>query len=336
MERAAQQAIFSSRTFREEREADWAQLEKLLRRAERGSFRALSDEDLLDLPVLYRSALSALSVARATSLDMALIAYLEGLCTRAYFFVYGVRTSFGRRIGDFFAHDWPAAIRSLWRETLIAVALMLAGAIAAYLLVASDPDWYRLIMPEGLSQGRDTAASTAELRATLYGNDMEGGLSAFATQLFTHNAQVSIFAFALGFAFGVPTALLMIYNGAILGAFLALFVERGLGFELGGWLLIHGSTELFAIALAGAGGLHIGTRIVFPGMQARLAAARKAGRTAATAMIGVIVMLLFAGLLEGFGRQLITSDGLRYAIAAAMFASWCAYFYLPGLIRGQR
>ena len=34
-------------------------------------------------------------------------------------------------------------------------------------------------------------------------------------------------------------------------------------------------------------------------------------------MIGVIVMLMFAGLLEGFGRQLITDDWTRYAIATA-------------------
>jgi uncharacterized membrane protein SpoIIM required for sporulation len=336
MASASNQPIFSSRTFREERKADWLQLEELLHRAEAGSTRSLSDEELLELPVLYRAALSSLSVARETSLDMALVSYLEGLCTRAYFFVYGVRTGFGERIAGFFTDEWPAAIRSIWRETLLSVALMLAGTLAAYLLVSADPDWYNAIVPGGLAGERNPASSTEALRATLYGGGEQGGLSVFATALFTHNSQVSIFAFALGFAFGVPTALLMMYNGAILGAFVALFVSHDLGFELGGWLLIHGSTELFAIALAGAAGLHIGTRIIFPGMETRLNAARKAGRTAATAMIGVIIMLLFAGILEGFGRQLITDDWTRYAIAAAMFTGWCAYFYTPGLIRGQR
>ncbi len=174
------------------------------------------------------------------------------------------------------------------------------------------------------------------MRSTLYGEEEKSGLAIFATYLFTHNAQVAIFAFALGFAFGVPTALLMVYNGAIMGAFLALFAERGLAFELGGWLLIHGSTELFAIVLAGAAGLHIGTRVIFPGMKSRLSAAREAGKMAATAVVGVIVMLLVAGLLEGFGRQIITNDWTRYAIAAAMLAGWCAYFYIPGPRHGDR
>ena len=46
-------------------------------------------------------------------------------------------------------------------------------------------------------------------------------------------------------------------------------------------------------------------------------------------MAGVVVMLLVAGLLEGLGRQLVTSDALRYAIGLAMLALWCGYFYLP-------
>ena len=52
--------------------------------------------------------------------------------------------------------------------------------------------------------------------------------------------------------------LLILINGCMLGALFALFAAKGLGFELGGWLLIHGTTELFAIVLAGAAGFRIG------------------------------------------------------------------------------
>lgn len=329
------EAIFNSRAFRDEREADWLSLELLVNRAEGGSFRSLSDDELLALPVLYRAALSSLSVARETSLDAELVGYLEGLCTRAYFFVYGVHTSFATRVAQFFRRDWPDAIQGLWRESLVSLALMLAGAIAAYLLVSSDPSWFHAIVPESLAGGRDPLATTEFLRESLYHDEGAGGLSVFAAFLFTHNAQVAIFAFALGFAFGVPTALLMVYNGTMIGAFASLYGDHGLTYELGGWLMIHGSTELFAIVLAGAAGLHIGTRVVFPGAQARLAAARSGGKRAATAMIGVVVMLAVAGLLEGFGRQLIALDGARYAIATGMFAFWCAYFYLSRPRRGQ-
>jgi uncharacterized membrane protein SpoIIM required for sporulation len=318
-----------TRRFRAEREAEWRRLEALIVRSERRSVRTLTDEELLALPILYRGALSSLSVARETSLDLELINYLEALCARAYFLVYGVRTSVWQRLAGFFARDWPVAVRGMWKETLAALLLTLIGTLAGYYLVAGEPSWYDNILPEGLANGRDFSASTESLRGTLYHEEGAQGLGFFATLLFTHNAQISMGCFALGFAFGVPTAMLLIYNGSMLGAILALFASRGLGLEMGGWLIIHGTTEFFAIVLSGAAGIRIGWSVVFPGEETRFAAASRAGRAAAAVMGGVVVMLLVAGLLEGFGRQLVTGDSARYAIGLSMLALWLAYFYLP-------
>jgi len=318
-----------SRKFRAAREDQWRRLEEILNQAEKRSVRKLSDEDLLALPILYRGALSSLSVARETSLDHELVTYLEGLCARAYFFVYGVRTSARQRLAAFFRADLPAAVRGLWRETLVALTLTLIGALTGYLLVSGDSSWYGAFVPEQLAGGRGFGASAETLRDTLYHDQGGQGLGFFATFLFTHNSGVAIWAFALGFAFGVPTALLLIQTGAMMGAFVALFASRGLGEELGGWLIIHGSSEILAIVLAGAAGFRIGWSVVFPGERTRLASASLGGTKAALVMGGVVVMLLVAGLLEGFGRQLILIDWIRYAIGLSMLLLWCVYFYLP-------
>jgi uncharacterized membrane protein SpoIIM required for sporulation len=322
-------AANDSRRFRAAREGEWRRLEEILTTAEKRSVKALADEDLLALPILYRGALSSLSVARETSLDLELITYLEGLCARAYFFVYGVRTSAGSRIADFFARDWPLAVQGLWRETLVSLGITIIGALAGYLLVASDPQWYASFVSPDLASGRDFSASTEFLRDALYDTPGANGLSIFATFLFTHNSQIAILCFALGFAFGVPTLMLLIQNGAMLGAILALYVSRGLGIEMGGWLIIHGSTEMFAIILAGAAGFRIGWGVVFPGEETRLDAATRAGRISALAMAGVVAMLACAGMLEGIGRQIIISDVARYAIGLIMLTLWLLYFYLP-------
>lgn len=318
-----------SRRFREEREADWRRLEGLLDRVETGSAARLTDDELIAMPVLYRSALSALSVARATSLDRDLLDYLESLCARAYFFVYGPRTRLRERAERFFARDWPRAAQALWRETLLALALTLIGAAVALVLVLGDADWFYALVPGEMGQGRDPTASTAALRNILYDSSGRAMLSAFATFLFTHNAQVALAAFALGFAFGVPTAFLLLVNGCALGAIFALYASRGLGVELGGWLMIHGATELFAIMLAGGAGFRVGWTLAFPGARARTEALGEAGREAATLMMGVVVMLFVAGLLEGIGRQLIRNDLARYLIAGASLTIWLAYLYLP-------
>ncbi len=315
--------------FRAAHEADWARLERIITRMEKRSVGALDDDDLLALPLLYRTTLSSLSVARETSLDRGLATYLERLCTRAYFQLYGVQTSPMRQLGAFFATGWPRAATALWRETLFCAVLMIAATLAGYFLVHNDAAWFYALIPEDLAGGRTPTANVETLRATLYDSDGEGALAAFAAKLFTHNSQIAIFAFALGFAFGVPTLLLIVYNGLSLGAMIAVFADKGLGIAFAGWLTIHGTTELLAVTLAGAAGLRIGSAVAFPGNQPRSEAAVIAGRQAATLMAGTVCMLLVAGLLEGIGRQTVLADVSRFAIGGAALAGWLAYLYVP-------
>lgn len=325
-----------STSFREEREADWERLEAMLKRIEGRSPRALSDDDLLDLPLLYRSTLSSLSVARATVLDRALVDYLEALSLRAYLAIYGASGGFGRRLARFFLTDWPAAMRALWVETVVAIAVLAAGTAAGFFLVQGEPEWFNSIVGSAMAGGRGPYASAETLKSILY-TDSKGqdGLKFFATYLFTHNAQISLACFALGFAFGVPTLMLLFYNGAALGAMLQIYAAKGLALPMIGWLSIHGTTELFAIALSAAAGLHIGTRIAFPGGRTRMAAAAAAGRTAGIAMIGVVIMLAVAGLLEGIGRQTINTDWIRFTIGGGMSLFWLTYYYGPRFRHGD-
>jgi uncharacterized membrane protein SpoIIM required for sporulation len=324
---AADAPLVNATRFRAAHAADWERLDALVTRMEKRSIRALSDEDLLALPALYRTTLSSLSVARDTSLDRAVVTYLEQLCTRAYFQIYGVQTPAHRQIARFFASSWPEAVRSLWRETLFCVLMTVGAAIAAFLLIRSDPSWFYSIIPEGLAGGRDPSASAEALRKTLYDDNGKDWLGVFAAFLFTHNAQIAIFSFALGFAFALPTVLLILYNGLMVGAFFAVFAAKGLGLNLAAWLMIHGTTEIFAICISGAAGIRIGMAIAFPGKLTRMDSAVRAGRMAATAMAGTVIMLAVAGLLEGVGRQTILDDAMRALIGGAALAGWLVYFY---------
>ena len=323
--------ILKSHRFRREREADWKRLEGLLKRLEAGSIRSLGDSEIIALPVLYRSALSSLSVARATSLDQALVDYLESLCTRAYFYVYGTRSTLIERVVRFFAHDWPDAVRAVWRETALCMAMLVLGGVVAFYMTLHDPDWFYALMSPGLAQGRDPTASTAALREAIYPKaDRQQFLTGFAAALFTHNATVAILAFSLGFAFCVVPLALMVVQGATTGALLAAYARHGLGWQLAAWLSIHGVTEIWAIAIAAGAGVRIGWSLAFPGEQTRLEAVSRTGRKAAVAMAGSILMLLIAGLLEGVARQLVQSDLARVAIGAATGLVWAVYLYAPG------
>jgi uncharacterized membrane protein SpoIIM required for sporulation len=320
-------ALLRSDRFRLEREHEWKRLEAIVRRMEAGRLRKVPDEDLLDLAALYRTAASSLAIARETSLDAATLAYLEALVQRAWFQVYGPRSSLVTWLRRFFGGGWSAAVRAIWLDICIAFAVTVAGAVVGWLLVARDSDWYYALVPAGMADARVPGASREALQQTLAGADQGNGLTTFAASLFSHNAGIAILAFALGFAFGIPSLMLLIANAAELGAMMWLFQHAGLGNQFAAWLSIHGSTEMFAIVLAGAAGLHIGRSMAFPGTRPVLTAAAESGLRAAQVMAGVVLMLVFAAMLEAYGRQLVASTLSRSIIGSFMLVFWLAYFF---------
>jgi uncharacterized membrane protein SpoIIM required for sporulation len=328
-------ASLRSDRFRLEREPGWRRLDAIVRALEKNRPGRISDEDLLALPVLYRQAASSLAVARETSLDAGTLAYLESLVQRAWFQVYGPRTGFAGWLRGFLLGGWARSVRAIWLDLCIALAVMVAGTAVGWLLVARDADWYYSLVPGDFSETRRPGATREVLQDALGGVDSGQGLTAFATYLFSNNTAVAILAFGLGFAFGIPSMLLLVYNMAVLGAMLWLFNGQGLLPDFAAWLSVHGTTELFAILLAGAAGLHIGRSMAFPGGASVPEAARAAGQRAAQVMAGVVLMLVVAGLLEAFARQLVEPTGARFAIGGTMLALWLGYFAFSGRNRSK-
>ncbi|MEM7780870.1 MAG: stage II sporulation protein M [Pseudomonadota bacterium] len=321
-------AALRSDRFRLEREGDWRRLEDIVTRMEGGGLRRVDDEDLLALPTLYRTAASSLSVARETSLDAATLRYLENLVQRAWFQVYGPRKGFFAWFREFLFGGWSRAVREIWLDICIALFVMVAGTVVGWLLVARDEAWFFRLVPSDLASTRVPGASREDLMATLEVQTSSDGLSIFAASLFSNNAGVCILAFALGFAFGIPSLMLLVHNMALLGAMLWLFDEAGLIVEFSAWLSVHGTTELFGILLSGAAGLHIGRSMAFPGNKSVLEAASTSGRRSAIVMVGVVIMMIVAALLEAFPRQLVDGAQARFVIGGAFLAFWLAYFFL--------
>jgi uncharacterized membrane protein SpoIIM required for sporulation len=327
--------VMRSVEFRREREVTWNELEALILAADKSGLRSLTADQLARLPHLYRATLSSLSVARSISLDRALTEYLENLVGRAYFVVYGTRQALRRQLADFFLWKWPSTIRKAKWHILVAFIVTVAGAIAAFQLTLGDMDYYYAFVGD-MAQGRTPASSTAELKAGLYdGGSVSGSLATFAASLFSHNSRIGIMAFALGFVAGLPTLLLLFYNGLVLGGFAALYHSRGLSVDLWGWLLPHGVTELLAVILCGAAGFLLAHGLVFPGSQTRMDSLRERGKLAAVIVIGAVIMLFVAGLIEGIFRQTVTSVPVRYTVAGGTAAWWIFYFGFVGRKRDR-
>ncbi|WP_242352769.1 MULTISPECIES: stage II sporulation protein M [Anaeromyxobacter] len=323
--------VLKSAAFRAEREPSWRELEGLLDRVERYGLPALASSEIARLPALYRAALSSLSVARAISLDRNVLDYLETLSARAYLVVYGTRRHLRDALRDFFVHRFPGAVRAHRRHLALALALIALGAVVGHALTARDAERFYAFVDPAMAQGRGPTSSTASLREALYApRDAAQLLKTFAMFLFQHNATIGLLAFAVGFAGGVPSALLLFTNGLVLGAFGALYRSRGLALEFWGWVLPHGVTELFAVALCGAAGLALGQAVVFPGREERLAGLARRGREAGVLAVGAVALFFVAALVEGLFRQLVHSVPIRYGVAAATFLFWTVYLARAG------
>jgi uncharacterized membrane protein SpoIIM required for sporulation len=322
-----------SSEFRKGREGGWRELETLVSHVERRGVRLLSLHELQRLPILYRSALSSLSVARTIALDRNLLLYLENLALRAFLVVYGPRISPLEGMRTFFRFDLPAAVRAARWHIVIATLALLVGVAAGFLLTLQDEAWLSSLIPSGLAGGRGAASTRADLHDKELFAPWPGAVEAFglfANVLFSHNTLVGIMTFGLGLAAGIPTLMLNVYQGLSLGAFLALHYNRDLTVDFLGWISIHGTTELGALVLLAAGGLLIAEKILFPGRYARLDNLALHGRQAAQIAVGAVLMLFVAAILEGGFRQLVASTSLRFGIGLSIGALWIAYFSICG------
>ena len=116
----------------------------------------------------------------------------------------------------------------------------------------------------------------------------------------TNNITVAFNCFAGGIFAGVGSLLVLAYNGLALGAVSGHFANLGLLGYLWTFVIGHGVLELFAICVSGAAGFLLGRALIAPGDYSRADALVLSGRLAMRLVGAVIVLLILAGLIEGF------------------------------------
>ena len=175
------------------------------------------------------------------------------------------RASSARRAGS--RHKVSRGIARRWPYHP-ASAVLLSRALLGYFASMHESLAAYALLPPGESAPRVRPRTTAR---GLRGRDAKGSgkNSFFASLLFGHNLQVGIMAMALGVLAGVSTVLLILYNGMMLGAFVAIHIGLGSGPELWAWILPHGITELGAIASLRGNRAAAARAVISPGLKSR-------------------------------------------------------------------
>src|ERR1043165_2839194 len=310
--------------FINQRKNAWQRLEDLLKLLDSSSLRRLNREEVRELGRIYRRTASDLAIARAESRDPRLVNYLNSLVIRAHGRIYRADAQGGKRIRRFFTHELPQTFRRMWRYTLLSFSVFAVFAVFSFVATRYDPEFSELV---GVQPAfRETYIETK----TPWWERLNEGNQEGASMIMTHNIRVTIYTFAFGATLGIGTLLFLAFNGANIASVLALTYNAGFGNDLLTFVAAHGVVELSCIFIAGGAGLLIGSAMIMPGNLSRADALRTRGMEAVRLMVGVAVLLVVAGTIEGFISPAEIDPRIKYSIAALTGVTLYAYLLSAG------
>ena len=316
-------------TFLQQRRPDWKRLEVILQLVEGSGLSSLDDEQAVEFGRLYRRAASDLNQAQTFVSGEATERYLNDLVARAYLAIYGkTRIDLWGLIRYLF-WGYPAVFRHYLPHFLLATFLFAAGTGFGYLASCYDADVARaFLLPTDMptiQPGDEQDAAAAQ-----YDTDK---LTAFSSYLFTHNVSVSLVAFALGVTFGLGTAWLMFYNGVMLGALGAVFVQAHQFTAYATGILPHGVLEIPACLIGGAAGFVLAQGFLRARPWPRREELARMGKQSVLMLFGCVPLLGIAACLEaGVARapDFFLGKGLKLAVAGIFALLFLIYILLLG------
>ena len=293
----------------------WERLQTLTRSAGHDA-KHLRAAELDELVRLYQRASGHLSYATTNFHDPGLIVRLSRLVSEAGAVIYGTRPRTWRSFVGFFSETLPAALWHVRWFLLASAALTLLPALAFGVWLANSP-------------AAVNASAPAAVRHALINHDFTAYYKSapsaeFATEVYTNNVQVAFEAFAGGILL-VPTAVILVFNGANIGVAGGLFAAAGQSAKFWGSVTPHGLIEITSVIIAGAAGLSLGWSLVDPGDRRRREALAESGRRAIVLILGTVVTLAVAGTIEGFVTGSALPTAARVGIGVAVEVAFLAY-----------
>ena len=300
--------------------AEWERLEVLLGRARRP--RRLSGQDVDELVDLYRRTATHLSVVQTAGRDPALVGRLSVLVARARSVVAGARQPVWRDVARFLREDFPAVCyRTRW---------WWLGAMAGFVIVAfAYGAWIA-----GSPEAQLAVAPPAEVKQ-LVERDFEEYYSSapaqdFTARVFTNNIFVAAQSLLFGVLLGLPVLYVLFQNALNVGVAGGLMAANGRTEQFFGLILPHGMLELTAVFVACGLGLKLGWTVVDPGRRTRSQALAEEGRALVTAVLGLVLVLLVSGVLEGFVTPSDLPTWARIGIGAVAEIAFLAWVFVLG------
>jgi uncharacterized membrane protein SpoIIM required for sporulation/uncharacterized RDD family membrane protein YckC len=321
---SARGAAGAGTRFAAQKRARWDEFERLADRAARDGLDSFASHELPDFAARYREVAADLARARTYRADAATQSRLERLAAAGHNTLYRDDRETWRRLWVVLARECPAAVVQARAYVLVAFLTFTAPAAAGFAVLHERPALAAELIPDVMLR-RAAAGAARKAAGHGYVDVAAGDRPLMASGIITNNVRVAIACFAGGVFLGVGSLVLLAYNGLAVGAFAGHFANVGLLDYLMTFILGHGALELFAIWVAGAAGFLLGRSVVAPGALSRADALVLSGRVAIRMLGATGVLLVVAGVIEGFISAGGYSVPVRLAASAASLGLLAAY-----------
>lgn len=307
--------------FIEENTSLWAEFKALTELIDKKGIKHLDSKQLKRYLYLFRQSSHQLAYARTHYPGSEVIPYINSLVAISHNYIYSVKKYDFSEISGFFRYDLPNSIKKFKSHILIATAVFFFGFILSWLLVANNPQNATYFIPKEMIEGVNWDMDASN----------QWDYPVMSSYIMTNNISVAIKAFVLGVTLGIGTFYILFSNGALLGALTGLVYQNGN--PTGYWSLIlpHGILELTAIFIAGGAGFILARSILIPKEHSRKHSIIKGAKEATGLMLGVIVFLIIAGVIEGFFTPINIPPVYKLIFAGLTFIMIIAYFAIPYL-----
>jgi len=315
----------------EEKQLQWSRfadrVERLIRQGPR-ALRKLSSTDLTHLIDDYQALLADLARARSMGADHTTVAQLNRIAVAGHNLLYGQMRRQAIADGSSWFGGFARAVRRHGWAVALSALMFFGSALASYVAVLFNPALGYDLLDDSFVDF--DPASPENLH-----NIPSIARPVVSSTIIANNIQVTFLAFGLGLTAGIGTTALLIFNGIHLGSIAGWMTLHGKQRALWGWIMPHGGTELLAICLAGAAGYLLAGAIVAPGLLRRSSALKRVGGDTLTIELGCMVMLVIAGLIEGFVSPSSLDYPSRIAVLGLSLSLWAVYFFGAGYRRSS-
>ena len=292
---------------------------------EQDGLKSLSGRELTQFAADYREVAADLARAQTYGVDVRVLEYLRRVVGAGHNVLYGLRGVRRVAAGRLLFAELPAAVYRARRYVLVACLLFLIPGVVGYALLRERPEVAQEIIPD-MMIARAESGDYHRAAGRGYAETPSPYLPLVASSLITNNVQVAFGAFAFGITAGIGTVLLLVFNGLFFGAVLGMFAN----YELADWILTfvaaHGVLELTAIFIAGGAGLLVARAVVAPGDLTRRDALVVHGRAAIRLLGSAVLLLLLAGIIEGFLSASAAPVSVKIGVSTASAVLVALYF----------